>query len=109
ERLARPAPRRPAGPSAPPPFTITCTGGGAPSSPAPPRALWGGGDPTPLARPAADVDAARPAEGFVPETRPFHAHCTLGRLRPPGRGRGQRGARQAGADLVDVLDRLGAE
>jgi RNA 2',3'-cyclic 3'-phosphodiesterase len=110
DRLERLAPRLAEVAAGRSPFTITCAGVGAFPSLARPRVLWAGADARPLAALAADVDEACIAEGFVPETRPFHAHCTLGQLRPPGRGRGQRRrARHPSAGIVGLLDRLGAE
>lgn len=48
----------------------------------PPRVLWAGidGDVEPLARLAAQIDAAMSNLGFPRETRPFAAHLTLARL-----------------------------
>jgi len=110
DRLERLAPRLAEVAAGRSPFTITCAGVGAFPSLARPRVLWAGADARPLAALATDVDQACAAEGFVAETRPFHAHCTLGRVRVPGGGRGQRdGPRQATADLVALHAHLGAE
>ena len=111
DRLERLGPRLAEVAAARPRFTITCAGVGAFPSLARPRVLWVGADARPLAALAADVDAACAAEGFVPEARPFHAHCTLGRVRAAGAGHGRdrrAGTRHATA-LHDLLDRLGAE
>ncbi len=51
----------------------------------PARVLWAGlaGDCDELAAWAAELDAAASDVGVPAETRPFHAHITLGRLRTP--------------------------
>lgn len=51
----------------------------------PARVLWAGlaGDRDQLAVWAAELDAAASELGVPSETRPFHAHITLGRLRTP--------------------------
>jgi len=66
---------------APPPLAVDAVG--AFPTPVQPRILWAGvsGD---LAGLAADVGAALAPVGYPPETRPFHAHVTLGRVRRPG-------------------------
>lgn len=50
-----------------------------------PRVIWVGvhsdGDGDPLTELAAEVDRALETLGFQPETRPFHAHITLGRVK----------------------------
>lgn len=61
-----------------------------------PRVLWAGvedlaaagtSSEAPLARLAADVDGWLDDLGYEPETRPFHGHVTLGRIKePPARG-----------------------
>lgn len=48
-----------------------------------PRVVWVGLDCPPLARVAAAVDTALTPLGFAPETRPFRAHITLGRVNGP--------------------------
>ncbi|HSP99954.1 MAG TPA: RNA 2',3'-cyclic phosphodiesterase [Candidatus Dormibacteraeota bacterium] len=45
-----------------------------------PRIVWAGVECAPLAGIAAAADAAAATIGVVPETRPFHAHVTLGRV-----------------------------
>jgi 2'-5' RNA ligase len=45
-----------------------------------PRVVWVGLDCPPLAAVAAAVDGALEPLGFARETRPFHAHLTLGRV-----------------------------
>ena len=66
---------------APTPLAVDAIG--AFPTPIHPRILWAGvaGD---LAGLAADVGAALGPVGYPPETRPFHAHVTLGRVRRPG-------------------------
>ena len=74
-----------------PPFTMTVAGvGGFPSFKRP-RVLWVGVSAGALEPLAAAVDAACAAEGFPLETRPFHPHVTLGRVRSDrGDPRGRR-------------------
>lgn len=51
-----------------------------------PRVVALGLEPEPdLARLAAAVERGVVAAGHAPESRPFRAHCTLGRIRGPGR------------------------
>ena len=55
---------------------------GAFPTPARPRVVWVGLEPTaPLAALAADVDATLGTLGIARESRPFAAHVTLGRVR----------------------------
>jgi 2'-5' RNA ligase len=63
--------------------------------------LWVGTLAPELDAIAAAVDTACVAEGFAAEARPFHGHCTLGRVRP---GRGGRGADRA--TVARVLEAL---
>jgi 2'-5' RNA ligase len=110
DRLERLAPRLAEVAAAHAPFTITCAGVGAFPSLARPAVLWVGVDAQPLAALAAEVDEVCAAEGFLPEARPFHAHCTLGRIRAASAGHGR--GRRAGTRHIaphDLLDRLGAE
>jgi RNA 2',3'-cyclic 3'-phosphodiesterase len=46
-----------------------------------PRVVWVGLDCQPLTQIAAAVDAALAPLGFARETRPYHAHITLGRVK----------------------------
>lgn len=64
-----------------------------------PRILWAGVACAPLAAVARDVDAAAAASGVAPESRPFHAHVTLGRVRDTrGRALLQRALAAGAAD-----------
>jgi 2'-5' RNA ligase len=67
------------------PFTMSFGGLGAFPKPSRATVLWlaveRGGDR--LAAMAEIVDLAAQAVGFEPEDRPFHAHLTLARIRPP--------------------------
>ena len=67
------------------PFTMSFGGLGAFPKPARATVLWlaveRGADR--LATMAEIVDLAAQAVGFEPEDRPFHAHLTLARIRPP--------------------------
>jgi 2'-5' RNA ligase len=69
-----------------PPFDVVVRGLGAFPSAARPRVVWAGlEDVGALGALAGEVDAALAALGFLPESRPFAAHVTLGRLREPRR------------------------
>jgi 2'-5' RNA ligase len=70
-----------------PAFDLAITGLGAFPSTTRPRVLWAGiGEGAEAAaRLAARIDAALVPLGFEPETRPFSAHVTLGRVRVPRR------------------------
>jgi len=48
-----------------------------------PRVVWVGLECAPLAALAAAIDGAVEPLGFAPETRPFRAHITLGRVNGP--------------------------
>jgi 2'-5' RNA ligase len=63
------------------------------------RVIWLGlgGELSPLADLAKDVDAAMSGIGFSPEGRPFRPHITLGRLRP---------GKTPPSDLAEVIERL---
>ena len=63
------------------PFVMTVAGVGAFPSVRCPRVLWIGVAAPAVGSLAAAVDLACTAEGFAPETRPFHPHLTLGRVR----------------------------
>jgi 2'-5' RNA ligase len=67
------------------PFTMSFGGLGAFPKPSRATVLWlaveRGGDR--LAAMAEIADLAAQAAGFEPEDRPFHAHLTLARIRPP--------------------------
>lgn len=67
------------------PFTVTFGGLGAFPRPARATVLWqaidGGADR--LAELASFSEEAAQQAGFAPEDRPFHAHLTLSRIRPP--------------------------
>jgi 2'-5' RNA ligase len=78
------------------PFVLTVTECGGFPSLAHPRVLWAGVSAPPLAALAQEVDAACVRHGFPAETRPFHPHVTLGRVRD-GRG-------GIGAEARRILD-----
>ena len=100
--LARLGERLAAVAAAHPPFTLVVGGyGGFPTLDRP-HVLWVATVAPELAALAAAVDEAAAAEGFARETRPFHPHLTLGRVRER-RGRGGRAA------LAPVLALLRAE
>lgn len=83
-----------------PPVALTAAGLGAFPSPARPRVLWAGittGVPE-LAELAGAIDRALGPLGFLPESRPFRGHLTIGRVRSP-RGR---------TELVAALRAAGA-
>ena len=61
-----------------------------------PRILWVGVESDELALLAAQIDSALAPLGFVPETRGFKAHLTIGRWREPGR---------VSRELIAVLER----
>jgi RNA 2',3'-cyclic 3'-phosphodiesterase len=66
------------------------------------RVLWLGpapGGEQALEELAASVDAALAAAGLPPRDRPFHAHLTLSRLRPPRDLRELAGGFRGGVDL----------
>jgi 2'-5' RNA ligase len=67
------------------PFALQVRGLGAFPTPARPRVLWAGVDEgaVPAAGLAGRIDAALVELGFEPESRPFSAHVTLGRVREP--------------------------
>ena len=67
--------------AAQPPFDLTVAGVGAFPSVRRPRVLWIGAAAPAVGPLAGAVDGACAAEGFAPETRPFHLHLTLGRVR----------------------------
>ena len=73
------------------------------------RVLWAGVVCAPLAGIAAAVDAAAATIGVAPETRPFHAHVTLGRVNgtarwaPLGREIGARATEDFGACAFSEL------
>lgn len=68
------------------PFGLAFEGVGAFPSLARPRVLWVGADGGPdLPALHERVEDALGALGFEPETRPFHPHVTLGRVRTRGR------------------------
>src|SRR5712692_8841210 len=67
------------------PVEVSARGLGAFPSLDRPRVLWAGVDGgEPLARLAAEVEAATVGLGFDPEDRPFHAHVTVGRVKSDG-------------------------
>jgi len=84
-RAARVVEAMKAAASAIPAFGLSIRGTGAfPPVPRPPRVLWIGTD-----EPAAFLDlqtrleSALEALGFEPESRPFHPHLTIGRVKNP--------------------------
>jgi len=87
------------------PFVLSVAGFGAFPSFTRPRVLWVGVAAPELAAVARVVDRACAESGFAPETRPFQAHVTLGRVRERERGRRHgRGARGDSAHRAgDVL------
>jgi 2'-5' RNA ligase len=88
--------------AAQPPFALTVAGVGAFPSFRRPRILWIGAAAPAVGPLAATVDRACAAEGFAPETRAFHPHLTLGRVRQGrGAGRGRRGRRAAPGENRD--------
>ncbi len=67
-------------------FTLTVAGIGCFPNNAQPRVLWvgireDGGKLTTLQK---DIDLALEPLGIMPETRPYHAHLTVGRVKKPG-------------------------
>jgi 2'-5' RNA ligase len=79
------------------PFVLAVAGCGGFPSLAHPRVLWAGASAPALPALAAGVEEACAAEGFEPETRPFHGHVTLGRVRAAPRGGARRPRRPAAA------------
>ena len=78
----------------PHPFSVHLGGVGAFPRLSKASVLWlGVGAPPEMASLAARAEEAAMAAGFRPEERPFHAHVTLSRLRPP-------------RDLRSLADRL---
>ncbi len=66
------------------PFRLVLRDVGAFPSPARARVVWVGVEPEPaLTDLHGRLEAALEEIGFEPEKRPFHAHVTLGRARPP--------------------------
>lgn len=100
-----------------PPFVLVVEGLGAFPSAARARVVWAGtGDGSPvLGRLAGAVDTALTPLGFAPETRPFTAHVTLGRVREPRRVPGLEAAlaaspgRSYGAVRVEGLSLMRSE
>jgi 2'-5' RNA ligase len=84
-----------------PAFEARVVGLGAFPSAGRPRVLWAGvrDGAQALAALAARVEAACVGLGFAPETRPFAAHVTLGRVRSPRRA----------PRLADLLDAAARE
>jgi 2'-5' RNA ligase len=64
-----------------PPLSAAVQGMGAFPTPRRPRVVWVGLHCPPLSEVAGAVDGALAPLGFEPETRPFAAHITLGRVR----------------------------
>lgn len=103
ERLAALAARLEGVARAQAPFALTLAGVGAFPSWQRPRVLWIGVVAPALAPLAAAVEAACAAERFPPETRPFHPHLTLGRVRDAGDGgRGRTRRRDRGRRASDA-------
>lgn len=71
------------------PFEVALRGLGGFPSPTRPRVLWVGVEQgaAAMAALAGRVDASLAHLGFEPESRPFSAHVTLGRVRTPQRDR----------------------
>jgi 2'-5' RNA ligase len=82
------------------PFELALRGLGAFPSPTRPRVIWAGVPPvgSALTGLAARVEDALAALGFLPDTRPFAAHVTLGRVREPRRDPALADALVVGAD-----------
>jgi len=68
-----------------PAFRLAVRGTGAfPGAPRAPRVLWAGTDePAPFADLFSRLETGLEALGFARETRPFHPHLTLGRVKSP--------------------------
>lgn len=83
------------------PFRISFTGLGAFPRQSRASVLWMGvaGAVEQLESAAAICEAAAVAAGFEPEGRPFHAHLTLSRIRPP----------QDVRPLVDLVEPVGVK
>lgn len=67
-------------------FDVTLQGLGAFPKPSRPSVIWTGmTPPEPVIRLAGDVESTLATFGFSPETRPFHPHVTVARIknRPP--------------------------
>ena len=83
-----------------PPFVLTVAGLGAFPSLRSPRVLWVGTVAPELEGLVDGIERACAAEGFARESRPFHAHVTLGRVRAGRDPRRRRTAARAhGAGL----------
>lgn len=80
-----------------PPLALTVAGVGAFPSLRRPRVLWIGAVAPGVGPLAGAVDWACAAEGFAPETRPFHPHLTLGRVRQARGTRRRRPSPRRGA------------
>ena len=93
------------------PFTMTVAGVGAFPSVLHPRVLWVRVSAAALAGLAVEVDRACVAEGFPPETRSFHSHVTLGRVRQPTRHAGsrKRGRSSEHGDVGAIAARLASD
>ena len=83
------------------PFRISFTGLGAFSRESRASVLWMGvaGSIEQVESTASICEAAAVAAGFEPEGRPFHAHLTLSRIRPP----------QDVRPLIDVVEPVGVK
>jgi 2'-5' RNA ligase len=83
-----------------PAFTLRVRGTGAfPPPPRPPRVLWVGTDePAAVLELQTKLEAGLESLGFDRESRPFHPHLTLGRVKSAS------GLRDAAAELERVKD-----
>lgn len=70
------------------PFVVTASGSGVFPGPRRPRVLWLGvaGDTARLDAVQQAVERASERQGYPPEQRAFHAHLTVGRIRPENLG-----------------------
>lgn len=65
------------------PFSLQARGTGVFPNHSRPRVVWIGLESPALTRLAAQIEEAARACGFPPETRPYAAHLTIGRVRDP--------------------------
>jgi RNA 2',3'-cyclic 3'-phosphodiesterase len=86
-----------------PAFEVAFRGVGAFPSANRPRVLWVGAAADPLVQLAGAVEVASIAVGVAPETRPYHPHVTLGRVRTPARSSAT--SKAGGRAITRVLER----